>query len=143
MREWIAGTALEVHNFLMPAVNVILAFVLPVLVLLALFKKSRGVAGELMIFVSFIIGAATWVGGVAITFSSFGWLILIVGLLFFGIGVVPAGMLGAGLVWHDWALAGELLLGAVLTVALRFGGASLRASWVSWKERGDRVVAVQ
>ena len=70
---------------------------------------------------SWLVGLSTWLLGAAFTFGSFGWIGLIVGLLLFGIGVVPLGVFGA--VWQgEPSFAGLLLAMAAGTYAIRFCG---------------------
>ena len=88
---------------------------------LALFHKTRWHGGAILWLFSWGVGLTTWLLGVAFTFGSFGWPGVIVGLVLFGIGVVPLGIVGA--VWHGEAsFAGLLLALAVGTYAIRIAG---------------------
>ena len=68
---------------------------------LVLFHKTRAYGGVALWLFSWLVGLSTWLLGAAFTF---GWIGLIVGLLLFGIGVVPLGVFGA--VWQE-AAAGD------------------------------------
>ena len=63
--------------------------------ILSIFRKTRPWTGLILLVFSYLLGAATWFWGAAITFSSFGWIGLWIGLLVVGVGVVPLGMLAA------------------------------------------------
>ena len=88
---------------------------------LVLFHKTRAYGGVALCLFSWLVGLSTWLLGAAFTFSSFGWIGLIVGLLLFGIGVVPLGVFGA--VWQgEPSFAGLLLAMAAGTYAIRVCG---------------------
>ena len=88
---------------------------------LVLFHKTRAYGGVALWLFSWLVGLSTWLLGAAFTFGSFGWIGLIVGLLLFGIGVVPLGAFGA--VWQgEPSFAGLLLAMAAGTCAIRFCG---------------------
>ncbi len=95
MREWVIDTAIKIYTFLLPISWIALAIVLFVLLPLAAWRKTRGMAGTGLFITSYIFGATTWFLGAAVTFGSFGWLGLIIGLLVLGVGVVPLGIIGA------------------------------------------------
>ena len=74
---------------------------------LVLFHKTRAYGGGALWLFSWLVGLSTWLLGAAFTFGSFGsfgWIGLIVGLLLFGIGVVPLGAFGA--VWRSISASG-------------------------------------
>ena len=60
--------------------------------------------------------------GAGITFVSFGWLGLLIGIVLFGVGVVFLGMVGAGFVLDEPEIAWSLLVMSILAFAARFGG---------------------
>lgn len=62
---------------------------------LAFFRSKRILAGRAFFAVSYLPGLAAWLLGAGVTFGSFGWFGLIVGLLVLGVGVVPLGIIGA------------------------------------------------
>ena len=88
---------------------------------LTLFHKTRLIGGVILWLFSWPVGLTTWLLGVAFTFGSFGWPGVIVGLVLFGIGVVPLGFIGA--VWQgEPSAAGLLLTLGVGTYAIRIAG---------------------
>src|SRR6266852_4401757 len=95
MREWIFETAINIYTFLLPFSSVAFAIAIVVLLPLAAWRKTRGAAGAGLLIVSYIFGATTWFLGAAVTFGSFRWIGLIIGLFIFGLGVVPLGIIGA------------------------------------------------
>jgi hypothetical protein len=74
------------------------------------------------LFVSYIFGATTWFLGAAVTFGSFGWIGLIIGIFIFGIGVVPLGIIGAFFKLGINELGVSLCAMLVITLAARFAG---------------------
>src|ERR1700737_4002186 len=90
-RDWIVETAITVYTFSWIALAIAVLVFLP----LAAWRKTRGAAGLGLFVVSYIFGATTWFLGAAVTFGSFGWIGLIIGVFIFGIGVVPLGIIGA------------------------------------------------
>lgn len=123
MREWIIETAIGVYTTLLPISWIALAIVLFVLLPLAAWRKTRAAAGFCLVFTSYIFGATTWFLGAAVTFGSFGWLGLIIGLFIFGVGVVPLGIIGAFFKLDINGLGLSLCVMLVITLAARFAGA--------------------
>jgi hypothetical protein len=92
MRDTIAGWALGAYLFILPVVSVLFGVCLLILAPLTLFRPTRPWAGIALLIGSWVFGVATWLLGAGLSFSYFGWLGLILGLVFFGIGVVPLGI---------------------------------------------------
>ena len=124
MREWIVETAINIYTFLLPFSSIAFAIALVVLLPLAAWSKTRGAAGSGLLIVSYIVGATTWFLGAAVTFGSFGWIGLIIGLFIFGMGVVPLGIIGAFFTLGVSELAVTLCVMLVITLATRFAGAA-------------------
>jgi hypothetical protein len=124
MREWIVETAINIYAFLLPFSSIAFAIALVVLLPLAAWSKTRGAAGSGLLIVSYIVGATTWFLGAAVTFGSFGWIGLIIGLFIFGMGVVPLGIIGAFFTLGFSELAVTLCVMLVITLATRFAGAA-------------------
>ena len=128
MREWITEHAITAYTFLLPFSWVALAIAIVILLPLAIWRKTRPVAGAGLLAASYLFGATTWFLGAAVTFGSFGWFGLIVGLFFLGLGVVPLGIIGAffslGVSGLGWSLCAML----VITFVARAAGASLAAT---------------
>ena len=127
MREWVIEASIKIYTFLLPISWIALAIVLFVLLPLAAWRKTRGVAGAGLLITSYIFGATTWFLGAAATFISFGWLGLIIGLLVLGIGVVPLGIIGAFFKLGIVDLGVSLCVMLVITLAARFVGAYFAA----------------
>lgn len=122
VREWVTGTSIKIYTFLLPISWIALAIVLFVLLPLAAWRKTRGVAGAGLFIASYIFGTTTWFLGAAATFNSFGWLGLIIGLLVLGVGVVPLGIIGAFFKMNIIDLGVSLCVMLVITLAARFAG---------------------
>ena len=128
MRDWIIETAISMYTFLLPFAWVALAIAVLVLLPLAAWRKTRGAAGVGLFAVSYIFGATTWFLGAAVTFGSFGWIGLIIGLFIFGLGVVPLGIIGAFFTLGINDLGVSLCVMLVITLAARFAGAACAAA---------------
>jgi hypothetical protein len=102
-------------------VGITTAICILILAPLAIFRKSRGVAGLGLWIASFIFGAVLWIYGAIATFTYWGWVGLLIGLLVFGVGVVPMGFVALALQsqWEWIANLGVLLLSLVVS---RLGG---------------------
>ena len=128
MREWIIDAAISIYGFLLPFSSIAFAIALVVLLPLAAWRRTRGAAGTGLLIVSYIFGATTWFLGAAVTFGSFGWIGLIIGLFIFGIGVVPLGIIGAFFTLGVSEIAVSLCVMLVITLAARFAGAACVAA---------------
>jgi hypothetical protein len=128
MREWIVETAISIDTFLLPFSWIALAIAVLVFLPLAAWRKTRGAAGLGLFVVSYIFGATTWFLGAAVTFGSFGWLGLIIGLCIVGIGVVPLGIIGAFFKLGISELGVSLCVMLVITLAARLAGAACVAA---------------
>jgi hypothetical protein len=128
MREWIVETAINIYAFLLPFSSIAFTIALVVLLPLTAWSKTRGPAGSGLLIVSYIVGATTWFLGAAVTFGSFGWIGLIIGLFIFGIGVIPLGIIGAFLTLGISELSVSLCIMPVITLATRFAGAACVAT---------------
>lgn len=120
MREWVAETAISAYRFLLPISWAALAIILVVLLPMAAWRKTRASAATGLLIGSYIFGVTTWFLGAAVTFISFGWFGLIVGLIFFGLGVVPLGIIGAYFKLDVAQLALSLFVMVVITLGCRF-----------------------
>jgi hypothetical protein len=104
-----------------------LFFVLPFLLLLAVFPRTRIVSAIGMMTASCVFGFTTWVWGFLLTLSIWGWLAVLVGFVLAGVGFVPLALLATAL--HGmWSTFWSLLL----CLALIFGS-GLVGAWI-----GDR-----
>ena len=121
MRETVFEWTLAAAEFLAG----ILGWALPptfwIVLTLVVIRRTRSLGGLIMFIFSYLIGAATWFYGAAVSFASFGWFGLILGLLAKGVGVVPLGIIG-GFVYFDSRIAWEIIGMSVATFALRLIG---------------------
>jgi len=98
-----------------------------VLLPLAIFRRTRAVAGGLFLWISLVFGLTGWFFGLLVTYFLWGIIAVIIGLFILGIGVVPIGMLAA-LVNGMWPELGVLILAVVLTFGCRAFAAFLITS---------------
>lgn len=78
-----------------------------------------------MFIATIILGVATWLWGLVVTWAMWGGWAVLVGLFFLGVGVVPMGMAAAAFN-EEWGLL--LNMGVTLTVLIVF---RLFSSWLA------------
>ena len=125
MRETIALFAAKVYMFLLPFSWLALAISIFVLVPLAFFRKTRPAAGLGLFIASWLFGLTTWTLGVTITFLAYGWVGLIIGLLLFGVGVVPMGIFAAFFNIKSVSLGFSMIVMLIVIYVARGAGAAL------------------
>lgn len=126
MREAVAEWTLIASDLLMGLVEWAMPLVVAVVLALVMFRGTRPLGGNLMFNFSYLLGVATWFYGAAVSFATFGWFGLILGLLVIGIGVVPLGIIG-GFMYLDSSIAWQIVGLSVATFALRRIGVALMA----------------
>ena len=128
MRERIAEIAMNAFGFMLPVALIALGIAI-LLLPLAAFKTTRGFAGLALTIVSYVFGVTAWLYGAACSFAAFGWVGLIIGLLFAGIGVVPLAMI-AGIFKADVPIIVTWILLALVAATLlaRFAGYAILAA---------------
>lgn len=94
---------------------------------LALIPPARGFSAIGFMIASYVFGAIMWVWGLAFTYTVWGWLAVIIGLVILGVGVVPVAMLAA-LLHADWSD----LVGFIIFAVLTYGCRSL-SMWLAHK----------
>ena len=122
----IGGTFAWAYSILLPVSEFAFLIVLFVLCPMALFKRTRHTAAKWILLSSYLFGLTTWCLGGLLTFASWGLVGLIIGLVFFGLGVVPMGILGAFVVLEQPTMGLALIGMTVLIFATRVGGMFLR-----------------
>jgi hypothetical protein len=124
---FLRGTPWIAENFYpwtVQAAKITLYFVIPTCSVLAFFRKGRGLGGLGLSLSSYVIGFSLWVWSLIVAYSLGGVFWIIVGLLFAGVGVIPIAIVAAALK-AQWSIAGQMLLGLVVVLALRAIGTSL------------------
>jgi hypothetical protein len=130
VNEAIAAFCVKAYTFLLPLSWIGVAIVVLILLPLAVFKATRHAAGTGMYFSSYLFGLTTWFLGAAVTFVTWGWVGLIIGLVIAGVGVVPIGILAAFISLKEPTLGFSLIVMVVIVIATRIGGAALVQSGV-------------
>ena len=123
MTDWIALASIKAYTFLLPFAWIPLGLSIVVGLPLSLVRHLRGIGGSTLMIASYVIGITTWFLGATLTFATWGWVGLLIGAFFFGVGVVPIGMAAAVFVLHDWTILVSLVVMTVATWSLRIGGA--------------------
>lgn len=93
-----------------------LAVAVFILVPLALLERTKHIAVSLLQIASIVYGITAWLLGFLVTLQYWGVFAVILGVVVFGIGVIPLGFLAA--IFHtDW----QALLDIVVLVVLAYG----------------------
>lgn len=124
----IAQFCVRAYTFLLPLAWIGAVIVAVVLLPMTLFKKSRPLVGTGMLLASYLFGLTTWFLGAAVTFATWGWVTLIIGLLLGGVGVVPIGALAAFIVLGEPSLGVSIIAMTLIVIATRIVGAALMVS---------------
>ena len=95
--------------------------------LIAISRKTRGVVGIIIFLSSYVYGLQTWIIGLLVTLTLWGWIAVIFGLFIGGIGVVPIGM-AAAIFNGRWSIFFVLLINVILTYGTRIIGGTLAES---------------
>ena len=138
MNDAIAQLALRWYASWLPMAWLVLAVSIFVLAPLSFWRRARSWTTTGMLTSSYVIGFTAWLLGAGVTFASFGWLGLIVGLLVFGVGVVPIGAVGAFFKLDDGGLAASIIGMALVAYALRFFALVMRERVVTGRVRDKK-----
>ncbi len=106
---------------------VVFAIVIFVLLPLAIPRATRGFSSISILIASYVFGATLWMFGLLLTYFTWGVVAVIIGLVFFGVGVVPIALL-ATLFKGMWGPFFTLVLLAIATYGCRIGAMSLAES---------------
>jgi hypothetical protein len=121
-----------IFGFFAPVAVFALVAVVLIFFPLTLWKRTRAFAGSWLVTASYILGLTTWFLAASVTFSSFGWIGLIIGLMIFGVGVVPMSIFGAFFEMEVVELGIALCIMPIVTFIVRMGGVfALRSGTVS------------
>src|SRR5262249_1298898 len=101
-----------------------------ILLPLSIWKRAQPFTGVILFAGSYLFGLTTWLLGTAAALLAYGWPGVLLGLIFFGIGVVPIGIFGAffklGLSELGWSLCGMLAITVICRlIGLRFADGPL------------------
>ena len=113
---WISG---PVYRSAVVAGAICFFIVLPLSLLLAIFRKTRGTASVGLLICSFVWAFGLWVSSFITAYLLAGLVWMIVGLVFAGVGVVAIAVIAA-LIRGYWSTAGELFLLVIVVFAARF-----------------------
>lgn len=128
MRETVGEWSIAAYTFLLPFAWIAVAIVVLVLLPMSFATRTRSAAGTGLFVASYLFGATTWFLGAGITLSTFGWFGLIIGLLLFGVGVVPMAIFAAVFQLGLPSMALSLVVMSVVTIGSRMAGTMLFAS---------------
>jgi hypothetical protein len=129
----------HVLQWLVAAAGLVFLIDLLVLLPLAIFRRTRPWAGLALYISSFVFGLTSWFVSLLQTYELWGLVSTILGLLFWGLGVVPMGFL-ATLFKGMW----PELFWMTFYIVMTFGTRYLGALWVEAgrKEASEEVIVL-
>ena len=110
-----------VYPWLVDLSGFALAACIVLLLPLAIFRKTRSLAGWGLGMASWVFGVTLWVWCLLLTYQLWGIFAVLTGLVLLGVGVVPIAML-ATFVNGLWPSLAELVVITALTFGLRLAG---------------------
>jgi len=116
---WIAE---NIYPWINTVSGIALIIVVPISLILSIFKRTRGIGGSGLFISSYAVGINLWVWSLMVAYSLAGIVWLVVGVLAGGIGIVPIAII-ASLIRTEWAVAGQILILLLIVFALRGFGA--------------------
>lgn len=123
---WFAELMVGLYTMLLPIAQWGFLISLVVLVPLAFMRRMRRFAGSGLFYASYLFGAVTWLLGATVTYSSYGWIGLVIGLLILGAGVIPMAIFAAFFKMHLPDLGISLMTMTAITLGSRFAGAYVK-----------------
>jgi|SRR5579872_1208503 len=119
---WLVREGVDVAIWVLPwlrtAVTITFSLCGAVVLPLAIFRKTRPVSAICLQIASYVFGATLWFFGLLIAYAYWGVVGVFIGLIMFGVGVVPVAALAA-LLHADWLALGQIALGLALTFGAR------------------------
>jgi hypothetical protein len=85
------------------------------------FLKNKEVSGKSLLFSSFFLGITLWSWCLVLTFKTFGWFGVLIGVILLGIGIIPAGILAAIITQQFNVLLILLLIGVSIVIFRKAG----------------------
>ena len=98
--------------------QIALFVVVPISLLLSIFKKTRGFGAIGLLIASYMFGLSLWVWSLIVAYNLAGTFWLIVGIILGGIGVVPIALIAA-LFSAEWFIALQIAITAIVIYAVR------------------------
>lgn len=120
----------RITPYLFTASAYVLAFTVLGFVPLCFTKETRVTGGSGMVIASFVFGITLWFWSLLLTYQTWGWLAVIIGLVIMGIGVFPIALIAMA-IHGEWKIFAELILIAVLTFGFRGAGSYVTAQYQS------------
>ncbi len=120
---WLGKTILPLLAFI---ALLVLALDIFVLFPLSMSKRSRSASGAGLFLSSYVYGATAWLWSLVLVDAIWGIGMVIVGVLFAGIGVIPLAIIATS-VNSAWGLAGQIIFLVALAYGTRTAGRYLSA----------------
>jgi hypothetical protein len=141
MSGTVAQWALSAYAFLLPLSEVV--FMVGLLMIpLGIFRRARAFAGNVLYALSYVIGATLWFLGAGVTLGAWGFLALIAGLAFAGLGVVPLGIAAAFISVREPSMGFTMIAALVATLGFRLLGVSFLSRAVRERDTAGQTVPI-
>jgi hypothetical protein len=119
MAEILVTGIINSYVFLLPYAQFGFLICTLILIPLSFLDSMRGFVSVALFCFSYLLGLTTWFLGCALTLEIMGWLGLLLGMLIFGWGVVPLGIIGS--FWVGLTSFGiSLIVMSLFTYLFRF-----------------------
>ena len=113
MSAWIVETSFYLYDRLYPLGQILFQICIWLLLPMLFFQKTRPFSGSCMYLASVVLGVLTWLFGAIVTFQYYGIFGLVIGLIFFGVGVVPMAIFAGLFLMGDSSIGLEIIYMAV------------------------------
>jgi hypothetical protein len=123
----IAWVSMKIFDYVVVVNSIVFLLSLFFFLPCAIFRLTRKIAAFGLYGASYVFGITTWIFGFLVTYVTWGPIGVFIGLMLGGVGVVPLGMIAAGL-HGQWDVFWQLVVG----IALTFGARTL-AIWLAVK----------
>lgn len=117
-------------------VLIVLSFI--VFIPAGFFKKFEKFSGNSTILSSFFLALTLWLWCLVLTFKTFGWIGVLIGVILLGIGVIPVGFIAAVISGQFTVLAYVLLL-CIFAFVLRKIGMTTLLKYRSARQQEDKL----
>lgn len=128
----------KILPFLLTVSNWLLLVFLLLLIPMGFARRTRTMAGSGAFFFSYIFGLTLWFYSAIVTYYLWGMFAIIIGLAFFGVGVMPLAIL-ASIFRGEWGLFWNL----VYMIALTYGSRMLGLYFLSRVEQDTYAASYQ
>ena len=119
IRSKISVVTLNLFIKLLPIASWGLLLTVLIVVPLSFIRGTQKIAITCLEVFRWVFGLMVWFYSCGITFATFGWIGLFIGLIFFGLGVVPLAIFGSFFFMHNTSIAVSILVMSIIVWATK------------------------